>query len=591
MEPRQQISVALVNLGDGQVILDLPEESLLPPERNVAAPSTPQALDTRLYNGVATVRPGQGDAMTQTKQDLAIDVAHRTDAVTGLFHAVFNDDTDRGIRATKDSIYSFIFAGTPPTPGFSDISPTGNELSAIGDTDFWSFAMVRRASAGTDATNQLFAVNGLNGASAAQSEILRWDPSEVSGMVRVTDVGPGGLEPLGAKVIVSFLNRAFAMNILDEANPTTRRNTRIAFSIVGDPQNWSDLGSGTVDLNVDPYPIVAAAVMSGGLVIFKGGNLGGSIWRGTPTGLAANPVRYDAMNPGTGVGLLARRTLLIINPGMAFMLAHDGFYLYDGVRALRKVMAGHTRSILSRINYSALDAAHSWYVTESQEVHTAIPTGSSSTPNEVWVYHIPSDRTYGPYKYNADIITQVPMAVSGATDWTNGMDFSGGWGTIPFDTWSSIGGSLAGRRQLYGLANGLILEAMNNVGSTDDGVAITAVYETPIINAEERVIIDNQNQPQRLLNTDMLTLHRFDIRYRSSEDWTPTVNISTNGGATYTKISSDATFTASGGEIKTAVFYPGVPITALTFKAQVRATAMNMMAVIFRFTFGGDSLA
>lgn len=556
------VTVALVNVGAGEVVLDLPVGDLVPPgERRVDAPRSPAAPNMRLLDNLARVRSGYAELGTQPD----------TNRVTGLFRAVFDNDSVFTVRMTRDSADSF--DGT----SYTDI--TGGTFTGLTDDRYWDLAMVLRS--GTNPTsNQLFACDGLN-------LVKSWD-----GIGSFVDVVGS---PIGGVAVTEFIDRAFIGNVED--GTTNRRQTRVQFSVNGDPTDFLGPGSGFNDLTDDPYPIAKLAVMAGGMVILKGDAEGGSVGRGTPTGNPFTPLRFDTLNPGVGVGLLLRRTFLILSPGVAFFTGHDGFYLWDGLRGLKRIAEGLQRTLIRRINQEFLDAAHAWYKPQTMEIHIAIPTGANETPSEVWVHNLRDNRSYGPYDY-ADIFTASStfVNVTGAFQWNAGgnpFTFPGGWPTIPFPTWNDIGGNPGSQSISLGADGGELFNDTDDFSVDDNGAAISGSYITASVRAEGHTVLDPNSGSQRVLSqNDLLTVEDIAVEYASDVEWTPVISISTDDGLTFTTVSGGEVRAAGGGMMERVHVTP--QITGSRFMVSINAAAnnrFNIHSVYLRLRYAGDERA
>ncbi|MEE8489945.1 MAG: hypothetical protein V3S43_06380 [Acidimicrobiia bacterium] len=546
---RDAISVALTNLGDGNLSLDVRQQELDPLPR-IDAPITPSARNLRLLDGSATVRPGYA-VLTGT--------APNANAITGLHFAIFDDGTASLVRFTRDTIHSYVNPTyTVRTPV---VAPTGT------DTDFWHAAMVRRTGS-VSPKNQLFAVNGIDG-------VHTWTGTSLFTLVAGS--------PVAGRIVVSFLGRAFVMNCNDST--ANRKHARVQWSIAGDPATWTGLGSGFVDLDTDPYAIGAVGVMSGGLSILKGDENGGAIWRATPTGLVNAPLRYDAINPGAGVGIILPRTFNILGPRLAFFVGHDALYIYDGIAGLQPVAETLVKNLLSRINPSAIDAAHAWYKPVTAEIHIAIPTGADTTPTEVWVFNMRKNRGYGPYNYADSFIASSQFLETGEITWDNITDTS--WEDTAVGVWDNVGGQRGSETVVLGTTGGAIQNDHDDINEDDNGVSVPAVYETAIISADGRNLRMPDGQFEALGASDMLTLHDVSIGYEANRAWSPVVDHSSDGGATWTVISTPVTLASGNGEI--AQYDLTTEVTALRHKLRITADIMALRSITMRFQHAGDS--
>ncbi len=550
-------NIALKRLGEGEVVLDLPPVDFYPPESSVESPHALETRNLRLLDNLATARPGYSRLGTSPNTDL----------VNGLYFALFDNGDSFLVRGTKVSLHS-LASGT-----WTDRSG-GATFTSLTDTNYWSFAMVRRLGA-VSPQNEMFACDGLN-------LVKAW-----TGSGNFADIAGS---PLGGRVVVPFLGRAFIMNHITTGN---RHHSRVTRSVVGDPRTFVGIGSGTNDLDEDPFPVAAANVMHGGLVVLKGDENGGAIYRGTPTGVADEPVRYDAVNPGEGIGILLRRTFFLLTEGTAFFVAHDGFTLWDGIRGFKKIAQTSMRTILNSINPDALDAAHAWYKPRTQEIHIAIATGSSTVPTQTWVYNRRDDRLYGPYVYGDDITTSSPFIASSSIEWggvgdgDGSMDFAGGWSTLPYASWGAIGGATGALVAALGTSGGHVQQDREEATDDDDGSPVNAFYDTGDIRLEGRLATGPGGEGIKFGPFDKINLREVTIEYTDNRSWMPVVQVSTDDGATYVTVSDGVTLSAGTGGLIVKTYVTN--IEGNKFRVRVQGVTGGLHGLWFRCLPAGDS--
>lgn len=545
---RSGLTVVLGDLGEGEVNNVLPVERLLSADTVVQAPKTPGSPNTRLLSGIARPRHGYkqvGDRPTTT-------------AVTGLFQALFDNNTTEYLRGDTTAA-RYLTGGVWTT------------ITAGGTGENWCFAMVRRAG-GTTIANQVMLCGG-----ADADDVFRYR----GGGAAAAGVATGTFK--GARVLIGHRGRLLVMNVYD-VGAGARKHARVYYSIVGDPETFTGTGSGFVDLDDDPYPIVGALVVAGNVCVFKGNNIAGGITVGTLTGQPNAPYRWDTINTGN-IGLLIPRSLIAISPDMAFFVGHDGFYLYDGGRGLARVGDGVTRNILSRLNPNALKYGHAWYKPVTGEIHVALPTGSATYPTEVWVFNIKDRRVYGPYAYGNTMSAACPYAVTDTLTWDTLPGPS--WDTLPYASWDSIGGSASARGVLMGSSDGYTW-IDDEATSTDNGSTVIAQYVSGAITPSGRLLTMPNGQQRPLGPEEALTLREVSLIYKNVGEWTPTVEISTDGGNSFTAIDEGTTI---GGTSNLNRFTTRGYETALSgtwFQARVTgSTNMELSGIKFDFAYGG----
>jgi hypothetical protein len=544
-------------------VLNQAAESLLPREARVSGPATPFTENLRLLFSLASVRPGFYEY-----HEIPDDAAG---AVNGLFLAHFDDGETELIRADKAGMWYDEGSEFDPIVDPDDVMLTGDE------TDTWCFAMVARAGAESRA-NQMFTCNGVD-------DVYKYtgggDDAET--MDDIQDYLKG------AKTIIGHRGRALFGNVIDQTLAgTPRKTTRVYYSIVGDPETITGLGGGFVDLNDDAYPIVAGATIGGNVCIFKGDSVGGSIVVGTPTGIVQAPYRWDTINTN-GIGVLCPRTLAQITPDLYFFVGQDGFYLYDGARGILPVATEITSRVVSRITPSSINLAHAIYLGATKEMLVYLPTDGSTYPNETWVLQLEERRVYGPYRHGTALTASSLFATTGQLTWSD-LSAYGTWEglRLAFKSWASMLGQASARSFMYGASDGRVAHDDNGATQTDFDNAITGTYTTAAIIPTDMSLPDG-----RILDEHtMLTLHEVAVQFKDIGPWVPSVEVSLDGGDTWTTISDGSVVgnDSPTNRVMTKRYYTLLPSTW----HQVRVTGnqnMQLWGLTLEFMPSGSNKA
>lgn len=575
---RSALNVKFMDLGAGQVVRNLPSEMLVQPNPQGLAPTpaVPNSTNLTLFEGLVRRRAGY------TEISNAGSVTAQT--ITGLYWAQFGPRSNQLVAAgARNDVVteSTILVFNESANTWSSIHPVGVTIRSLTNQP-WAFAMVPSA----DPTLPTYMITG-NEASA----IYRWD-GQISQPCELLSTDA----PEGPRVLTSFLSRAFAANVLVAGE---RYGRRLQWSIVGDPSDWTGLGSGFIDMEDDPYEIVAALVMGGRLVVFKGGPNGGAIYLCTPTGVSVAPLRIDAVNPGTNVGALIPRAVVPINPSLTFFLGHDAAYLYDGVRALLPFAHSVSRDIISRLNFNALDTCFGVYRAETREVEIHIATEGNLTPNEMWLFDIQGRRAYGPHSLADSMLAATPWLSQNTLAWNT-------WGQATSRTWTNLTDAAGNqyyqwdnvladvgtsRSVVYGDAVGDVYKSRHDTDADDDGTAIACTYTFPAITPDGWSIPADGQTVRTLRPDDVLVLREVTVRHKSTATWTPVVEVSIDGTTWVT--TSDATnFTTTAGRLLTKTYYvPNTLAPSQWFQMRIRNTsgdAMNIHSASMRFTYAGS---
>jgi hypothetical protein len=572
------------------VVRNLPPEALAPPNANgILAPG--------LTQGCENIRLFEGQAVRRDALELFGD---QSDTVIGL------GGTNTLFVATFDQ-QRILMRGwaSPINPAVA--TPIGavqryDEQSGlwIDVTDIAYHALLYKPWVFTMAPNPAEFPPSVVLFTEPSSPLYTWDGS-TNPLSAVVVPDPNA--PKGAKALCSFQSRAWAFNITDKDN--TAKPSTLAFSAVNNCKDWTSLGSGSFDIEDDPFPGAALLVLGGRLCIFKGNRDGGAVYVGTPTGVSFAPIRIDPINPGTNVGPLLPRAVLALTSTTAFFLGHDAAYLYDGVRALVPFAEGVARDIAARVNRDALELCSAYYNRATREVEICICTGTSTTPNERWVFDTREQRAYGPMTDANDkgLCSSVTWGTQGTLSWDTWGQASGrtwdnivsGTTGVPYLQWQLISAGKGAEQVLYAAAAGITnkpkVVAVNPAADLDYGLyPIGTTYYTPPITPKDWLVAAEGGQASLHAHT-MMTLQEVTLRHRASVSWTPIVEVSTDG-TTWVLVSDGTPTTAAGGRLVAKSYYVSNLVPASPwYQTRVRNTSgdrLNLRDVVVEFTPAGS---
>lgn len=556
---RTGLTIQFTSLGNGEVNSVMHRDILLQPDKAYyPAPLTPGSTNCRLLNGVASPRYGYR----------TIGNTPASSAVTGLFQATFDNNTVENLRG-DGALQYYLVSGT-----------TWTSLVAAGVGGQWCYAMVRRAGSNTIANQVMFSADG------DSDSVWRYIGNGTAASTVGASSGGGGTGFRGARAILGHRGRALVMNTFD-MTLSARKIKRVNYSIVGDPSTFTGFGSGFVDLDDDPFPIVNAKVIAGNICVFNGNNIAGSIVVGTLTGVTNSPYRWDTINTDN-TGLLVPRSLVLITPNLVFFLGHTGFYLYDGARGLQPVAQGVFRDIKSRLNPAVLKTGFAWFKQDTSEVYVALAMGNATQPNEVWVFNFDERRVYGPYVYAHSLTAAAPYATTDTVIWDTAV---GTWDTNTYTTWDAAGGFASARAVMLGASTGTTWLDDETV-YTDGGTVVTAVYTTAPIRASGRMLIMPDGSQRPLGEDDYLILHDITITYRNQGAWTPTVSVSVDGGLNWTTASAGVAVGDGSVNLDRSLTaaYTFDGLSGTWFQARVSGSdPMQLLGVRMEFGYGGNA--
>jgi hypothetical protein len=338
--------------------------------------------------------------------------------------------------------------------------------------------------------------------------------------------------------------------------------------------------------------------MGGRLVVFKGGPNGGAIYVLTPTGSSTAPIRNDAINPGTNVGVLVPRSVVAINPNVTFFLGHDAAYLYDGVRALLPFAEGVARDISSRLTHDAVDLCFAIYRREMRVVELHVAVDGATTPNETWVFDIQRRQAYGPWTYpQHSFVAGIPWLAQNRLSWnTWGQAAGRTWDNLTsasstlYLQWDNVKGTLGTEEgMVYGTTVGQVVNS-RMTDTVDVASTITATYYAPPITPTGWTINVGGQAVRELRPDDVLVLREVSIRHNSPSSWNPIVEASING-TSWVVVSNGSAVVSAGGQLLTKTYYvPNTLAPSTWFQVRVSAAAVgfNVHSIILNFTYAGN---
>jgi hypothetical protein len=419
----------------------------------------------------------------------------------------------RLLRFDQDKIYVY----DTGTNAFTDISGVQTWLGSDEDVfaaDVWLN--------NTATTARAYFSNGIAASGTQAFGLYYWENGAAS-VTGVTDSGPGSIVVPPAKWIIGgFADRVFLLSTLEGGAAFPQR---IRWCVRGNDSNWSGTGAGALDLADDPYPITGAGVTTGRAIIWKGDQEGGSIYVGTKTGVAAAPVDWQILNPGSGIGCFAPLTIQQVSSNIFCFLGHDDIYLFDGT-SLRGVGGPVAQRILRNYNHNAQRQAWSVFDPLEGEYELVVPlTNSTSVPSERYIFNTKTGTWHG---FESCAYTSGTRFVKSLVDtWDTAI---GSWDSHT-ETWDQAGTVKGEPLKVYGDSFGVAVKE-DPAASTDSGVGFTA-YWTSRTMTFEGVPIKVGRSERVLQFDDFKCLRSVTIVFRDKGQWTPVLEVSTDNGSTF----------------------------------------------------------
>lgn len=315
--------------------------------------------------------------------------------------------------------------------------------------------------------------------------------------------------------------------------------SRIQWSGTGDPETWTGGNSGSVDLLEDPEDITGMGVFGDFLTVHKHN----SIYIGQLVTTSA-VFRFDRR--ATGVGTVANASIHTIPSGEQMFLAADGLRLFNGITALL-VDSPVQDELRETMNPAYLYKAQSIFVEELDEYWLCVATGSDTEPQTIYKYNW---RTRQMYK---DVRTN--LLALGAYLNTSEDTWDDRTVAISSDTtrWNSRNNLSLSPVVITGTSAGVTSKRTSN-SNNDDGVAVASIWETKDFTSEDYGGPDMDRM----------------MRWKGMELWaigdTVTVSYSTDGGSTWTVVSTVALTTAYPTDANPTELYFDVVSSRIRFR-------------------------
>jgi len=281
-----------------------------------------------------------------------------------------------------------------------------------------------------------------------------------------TALAPVDLATVQGKFVEYYEDHVFLANIVDTGTPFP---TSIAYSVRGDPSDWSGTGSGITMLTRDETKITALKLLKKRLYVFKEQSIT-EVWHDARN--AAAPFLFDE-NKFYKVGCPAGRTIQVIEGKFLIFLGNDNVYVFDGMN-LQPVGKGISDYLIDNINKTCMNKFFSIAMQEYSLYLLFVVEGSGTDINKCYCFD---------YKKNAWTIWTLNDTMSGGGDYS--LDTSERWVDVTVGTrWLDMVGTWGDETVVGGVPvpalcglNGYIYDLDENY-VTDNAAAISAGFTT-----------------------------------------------------------------------------------------------------------------
>lgn len=276
----------------------------------------------------------------------------------------------------------------------------------------------------------------------------------------------GGTPPI-AKYIQEYQSYLVAANV----QGGTDIDTRVQWSDTANPENWSTGNAGTRDLVEDGGAITGLSLFGNNLVVHKQT----SIYLGY---LVSTSAIFRFERKATGVGTCANNSIVNLPTGEQIFLANDGLRIFNGMTA-PTIDSPVNDEIRDGINVGFRHRAWGLLVRELDEVWIGVPIGEQTSGVTVYRFNYVTRKLYKDIRLLANFAWQASRANSVTWD-----SIATSWDEQT-DRWNETDLSSLVQLTYIGHTSGAVTY-VDNVVSSDAGVAIDALWETKDFESEDK---------------------------------------------------------------------------------------------------------
>lgn len=338
---------------------------------------------------------------------------------------------------------------------------------------------------------------------------------------------------------------------------------RVRWTIIaltnGAANDWTDPGSGALDLRNDQWPISGMWKQNGRTFVGKSR----AICVLVPTGIATDAYGYETLQTN-GEGLYARGSLVQYGNLVGFV-THRDIVIFDGV-TLTPILGPNQITLTRRLNYAALDQITSVVDAQNNRVGWGLPLDGATTPTEIWWYELATGH------WETDLIPHTALALSTTTSLIT-IDGLTGTDDALTGTMDQLSGSGAAKPfVIMGQAAGGTFQ-FDSTSKTDNGNLIPSVYVSPgYVPIGQQIIVNGR--PRVIDENDFLVIDEISIRLLDMGDaYGVTVEASGDAGVTWTLVGTVGV-AAGGGTFLRPRFVRGFVTGRIPVQdtAQIRLT-------------------
>lgn len=255
----------------------------------------------------------------------------------------------------------------------------------------------------------------------------------------------GGSPPSAAKWLTAFYSRLILAHTYES---NTWYPSRVRWSIVGDPANWTGTGSGAIDILDSQDRITGIARLADRVFVFKEDSIWELYYVGGTDYFKVRLVSAD-------IGCRAGKTIVNVGTTLIF-LGTNNIYVFDGssfVPIGDKLFPMLYNTIDASVSQSYIGRSHAIYDYEADQYILVLPTTTNAEPNLILKYHV-SSKVWTKRTAECSALGYLIRGVGSLVSWT------GANGTWANDAWDIpwVSDALGLPLVVYGKANGTVLQ-------------------------------------------------------------------------------------------------------------------------------------
>jgi hypothetical protein len=398
-------------------------------------------------------------------------------------------------------------------------SAFGLGVAGIPEASYWEYAPVYLAAISN---------NGLVAAAAGPSGNTLQVLYSVSGVYRYSYLTSAPK----ADHVTTFDNYVIAFNI-GEGGTNNKFDTRVQWSVRGNPSNWTSEGSGFEDLlQMKGFGTAIRVMPDGRFVLFSNEQ----IWYGVGATYPAQ-FQFNVLDPS--VGCHAGRTIQDTDEGLLFLGSDNALRLLPRGGGASRVVVPSIQPVLRRRHNDISQVLNSWAVYDPLTKLYHLFLNGSGGPNFVVNTH------------------------------------TGEWGFSEYPGHFVNAGAAIGLRSNFGRNEGLFLTnstgtvfSTNSLLATDSGSAVTMTWHSTPLGSD---LAGNHKQVTKVC-----------LDYRSTSTGTLTQKISQDGGNTYQSVGETVVLNRApvSGRAEKDVFiggaFPAIELTSTSTGFELHRLDVSM---------------